>query len=132
MRHHSSDVCCRGDTVAKVESCNGLNFGENLKRKKIDDSHSLSCVTEVAYEFSVRRQGPSDPYTKTAPAARGIFDHLCKTTFATVSRIERTCCSVGPTSAFGHTSPPSDCLRHLRIVPPEAVVNSQWYEIIRV
>jgi predicted nucleotidyltransferase len=30
-------------------------FGETLKRKAIDDSDTLSRVTEVAYEFSVRR-----------------------------------------------------------------------------
>jgi len=30
-------------------------FGENLEREAIDDSDNLSRVTEVAYEFSVRR-----------------------------------------------------------------------------
>jgi hypothetical protein len=30
-------------------------FGENLKRKEVDDSHSLSRATEVAYEFGARR-----------------------------------------------------------------------------
>ena len=30
-------------------------FGESLKREAIDDSDNLSRVTEVAYEFSVRR-----------------------------------------------------------------------------
>jgi hypothetical protein len=30
-------------------------FGENLKRKDVDDSHSLSRATEVAHEFSARR-----------------------------------------------------------------------------
>jgi hypothetical protein len=30
-------------------------FGETLKREAIDDSHNLSRVTEVAYEFGVRR-----------------------------------------------------------------------------
>jgi predicted nucleotidyltransferase len=30
-------------------------FGEILKREAIDDSDSLSRVTEVAYEFSVGR-----------------------------------------------------------------------------
>ena len=43
------------DTVAKVESCIGPNFGETLKREVIDDSHNLSRATEVAYEFSVGR-----------------------------------------------------------------------------
>jgi hypothetical protein len=60
-------------------------FGETLKRGAIDDSDDLSRVTEVAYEFSVRRRGPSDLYTKTAPAASGIFGTFCKTTFATLS-----------------------------------------------
>jgi hypothetical protein len=64
-------------------------FGENLKREEVDDSYSLSRATEVAHEFSVKRRGPSDLNTKTAPAARGIFDHLCKTTFATVSAMTR-------------------------------------------
>ena len=30
-------------------------FGENLKRKEVDDSHSLSRATEVAYELGARR-----------------------------------------------------------------------------
>jgi hypothetical protein len=30
-------------------------FGETLKREAIDDSDNLSRVTEIAYEFSVRR-----------------------------------------------------------------------------
>ena len=30
-------------------------FGETLKREAINDSDNLSRVTEVAYEFSVRR-----------------------------------------------------------------------------
>jgi len=46
------------DTVAKVESCNAPNFGENSKRDEIVDSYSLSRATEVADEFSVRRRGP--------------------------------------------------------------------------
>jgi hypothetical protein len=43
-------------------------FGENLKRKEVDDSHSFSRATEVAHEFGARRRGPSDHYTKNAPA----------------------------------------------------------------
>jgi hypothetical protein len=58
---------------------------EALKREPIDDSYNLSRVTEVANEFSVRRWGPSDLYTKTEPAALGIFVTFCKTTFATES-----------------------------------------------
>jgi hypothetical protein len=30
-------------------------FGETLKREAVDDSGNLSRVTEVAYEFCVRR-----------------------------------------------------------------------------
>jgi hypothetical protein len=30
-------------------------FGENPKRKEVDDSHSLGRATEVAYEFGARR-----------------------------------------------------------------------------
>jgi hypothetical protein len=68
-------------------------FGESLKREAIDDSNNLSRITEVADEFSVRRRGPSDIYTKTAPAALRIFDIFGKTTFATLSaRLRR----VGP------------------------------------
>ena len=29
-------------------------FGENLKRREVDDSHSFSRATEVAYEFGAR------------------------------------------------------------------------------
>jgi hypothetical protein len=65
-------------------------FGENLKRKEVDDSHSLSRATEVAQEFGARRWGPSDHYTKDAPAALRIFDISGKTTFATLSRVKRT------------------------------------------
>jgi hypothetical protein len=43
------------DTVAKVESCISPNFGETLKREENDDSDSLRRVSEVAYEFSMRR-----------------------------------------------------------------------------
>src|ERR1700730_11598981 len=60
-------------------------FGETLRREAIDDSDNLSRATEVAYEFCLRRRGPSDPYTKTASAALRIFDTFGKTTFATLS-----------------------------------------------
>ena len=53
-------------------------FGETLKREAIDDSDNPSRVSEAAYEFSVRRWGPSDIYTKTAPAALRIFDASAK------------------------------------------------------
>jgi hypothetical protein len=62
-------------------------FGENLKRKEVDDSHSFSRATEVAHEFDARRRGPADHYTKNAPAVPRIFDTSCKTTFATQSAL---------------------------------------------
>ena len=65
-------------------------FGENLKRKEVDDLHSFSRATEVAHEFGARRRGPSDHYTKNAPAAPRISDPSCKTTFATQSGAKRT------------------------------------------
>jgi hypothetical protein len=65
-------------------------FGETLKREGIDDSSNLSRVTEVAYEFSVRRRGPSDLHTKTARTALRIFDTFGKTTFATLSPSKQT------------------------------------------
>ena len=65
-------------------------FGENLKGKEVDNSHSFSRATEVAHEFGARRRGPSDHYTKNAPAAPRISDPSCKTTFATQSTRKRT------------------------------------------
>jgi hypothetical protein len=56
-----------------------------LKREEIDDSYNVSRATEVAYEFSVRRRGPSHLYTKIEPAALGNFDTFCKTTSTTKS-----------------------------------------------
>jgi hypothetical protein len=67
-------------------------FLENAKRETIADSYNLNRVSEVACEFTVRRCGPSHLYTKTAPVARRIFDHQCKTSFATQSGKERTSC----------------------------------------
>ena len=64
-----SDFRFRLDCVAKLESCSGLNFRRNLKRKEIDDSHTFSRATEVAHEFGARRRGPSDHCTNNAPAA---------------------------------------------------------------
>ena len=65
-------------------------FRENTKREAIADSYNLNRVTEVACEFNVRRRGPSHLYTNAAPVARRIFDHQCKTTFATKSPRKRT------------------------------------------
>ena len=60
-------------------------FRENKTRKTIADSYILNRLAEVAGEFSVRGCVPSRLYTKDPPTARRIFDHLCKTTFATQS-----------------------------------------------
>jgi hypothetical protein len=68
-------------------------FGETLKHEAIDDSDNLSRATEVAYEFSVRGWGPSNLYTKNAPAALRIFDTFSKATFATLSGQKQTCFS---------------------------------------
>jgi hypothetical protein len=65
-------------------------FRENTKREATADSYNLNRVAEVAGGFDVRRRGPSHLYTKAAPVARRIFDHQCKTTFATVSGVKRT------------------------------------------
>ena len=73
------------DCVAKVECCRSINFSRKHKREAIADSYNLYRVTKVACEFNVRRWEPSHLYTKTAPVARRIFDHQCKTTFATQS-----------------------------------------------
>ena len=77
----------RADCVAKVECCRSINFSRKHKREAIADSYNLYRVTEVACEFNVRRWEPSHLYTKTAPVARRIFDHQCKTTFATQSTL---------------------------------------------
>ena len=60
-------------------------FSENKKRETIADSYILNRVTEVAGELDVRGRLPPRLYMKDAPTARRIFDHLCETTFATLS-----------------------------------------------
>jgi hypothetical protein len=60
-------------------------FRENKKRETIPDSCALNRVAEVAGEFNARGSPPSRLYTKDAPTAREIFEHLCETTFATQS-----------------------------------------------
>src|ERR1700719_2598323 len=75
-----------GRIVLQNSKVAGLRiFLENAKRETLADSYNLNRVTEVACEFIVRRWGPSHLYTKTAPVARRIFDHQCKTSFATQS-----------------------------------------------
>jgi hypothetical protein len=76
-------------------------FGETLKREAIDDSDNLSRLTEVAYEFSAGRRGPSDIYKKNAPAVFRIFGTFGKTTFATLSARR------GRSSPVGYLMPPA-------------------------
>ena len=66
-------------------------FSENKKRETIADSYILNRVAEVAGELDVRGRLPPRLYTKDAPTARRIFDHLCETTFATLSDDKPTC-----------------------------------------
>jgi hypothetical protein len=49
-RLNSPSIVLQKSKVAAVQI-----FGENLKRKEVDDSHSLSRATEVAHEFGARR-----------------------------------------------------------------------------
>jgi len=46
----SPQIVLQNSKVAAVKI-----FGENLKRKEVDDSHSVSRATEVAHEFGARR-----------------------------------------------------------------------------
>ena len=66
-------------------------FRENKKRETITNSYTLSRGAEIAGEFNARGSVPSRLYTEDAPTARRIFDHLCKTTFATQSDEKRKC-----------------------------------------
>jgi hypothetical protein len=60
-------------------------FREKKRWETIADSYTLNRVAEIAGEFDARGHVPPHLYTEDAPTARRIFDHLCKTTFATVS-----------------------------------------------
>jgi hypothetical protein len=60
--HVIADIAQRGGQVRlvpivlqKSKLAASEFFGENQKRKEIDDSHSLSRATEVAHEFGARR-----------------------------------------------------------------------------
>ena len=66
------------DTVAKSKVAAPRIFRENKKRETITNSHTLNRVVVVASEFDARGSGPSRLYTKDAPTARRIFDHLCE------------------------------------------------------
>ena len=65
-------------------------FRENKKRETITNSCTLNRGAEIAGEFNARGSVPSRLYTEDAPTARRIFDHLCKTTFATQSSLKET------------------------------------------
>ena len=75
-------------------------FRENKKRETITNSYTLSRGAEIAGEFNARGSVPSRLYTEDAPTARRIFDHLCKTTFATQSGVKQTSKIEAVTSAF--------------------------------
>ena len=77
-------------------------FRENKKRETITDAYILSRGAEIAGEFNARGSVPSRLYTEDAPTARRIFDHLCKTTFATQSIQLRTYRCTARTDAMGH------------------------------
>jgi hypothetical protein len=78
VRSAPTSILLQNSKVATV----GIS-GENLKREEIDDSYSVSPATEVAYEFSVRRRGPSGLYTKPrlrpseflTPSAKRLLQH---------------------------------------------------------
>ena len=75
-------------------------FRENKKRETITDLYTLSRGAEIAGGFNARGSVPSRLYTEDAPTARGIFDHLCKTTFATQSGVKQTSKIRAVTSGF--------------------------------
>jgi hypothetical protein len=79
----------RGILLQKSKVASVRIFGEILNREAIDDSDNLSRATEVAYEFWVGLCGPSDLYTKNAPAAIRNFETFGKATFATLSGVGR-------------------------------------------
>ena len=56
-------------------------FRENKKRETITKFVYPRSLAEIAGEFNARGSVPSRLYTEDAPTARGIFDHLYKTTF---------------------------------------------------
>src|ERR1700692_1616741 len=75
--------------LQKSKVAGRLIFREITKREAIADSYRVTHISEVACEINVRRRGPPHLYTKIASAARRIFDHQCKTTFATQSGVKR-------------------------------------------
>jgi hypothetical protein len=83
-------VAIEGIVLRKSKVAAPRIFRENTKRETATDSHTLNRVAEVAGEFNARGSSPSRLYTKDAPMVRRIFDHLCKATFATLSKAKRT------------------------------------------
>jgi len=96
-RNHTSGV--EGIVLQNSKVAAPRIFRENKKRETITDSYTLSRGAEIAGEFNARGSVPSRPYTEDAPTARRIFDHLCKTTFATQSGVKPTC-QASSTDAF--------------------------------
>jgi hypothetical protein len=45
----------KGMVLQKAKVATVQFFGENLKRKEVDDSYSLCRAVEVAHEFGARR-----------------------------------------------------------------------------
>ncbi len=90
----------KGIVLQKSKVADLRIFRETTKRETIAGSYNLNRVTEVACEFNVRRWGASHLYTKTAPVARRIFEHQCKTTLATQSGDKRTSRGHHPSDAI--------------------------------
>ncbi len=84
-RYNEPTVCSWPILLQKSKVVEPLIFRENTKRETIAGTYALTRVADVACEFNVRGCLPSRLYTKDAPTAHRIFDHRCKTTFATVS-----------------------------------------------
>jgi hypothetical protein len=55
ISNQACDVACWQILLQKSKVASARIFGETLKREAIDDSDNLSRVSEVAYEFSMRR-----------------------------------------------------------------------------
>jgi hypothetical protein len=83
-------VACWQILLQKSKVATPRIFRENKRWETIADSYTLNRVAEIAGEFDARGHVPPHLYTEDAPTARRIFDHLCKTTFATVSGVKRT------------------------------------------
>ena len=78
-------LCCKTPKLQCQEF-----FAKTRSGRRSPISYTLSRGAEIAGEFNARGSVPSRLYTEDAPTARGIFDHLCKTTFATQSGAQPT------------------------------------------